>query len=69
METMVTSIPMLILAAIDCRGVLIVISFKGILSWMKIATHPCDRRFICPPLNNPLHFFILKFVCFYYIVS
>ena len=54
METMVTSTPMLILAAIACRGLLIVIYLKGILSLMKIATPPCDRRFICPSLNNPL---------------
>ena len=54
METMVTCIPMLSLAAVACRGVFIVISLKGILSWMKIATPPCDRRFICPSLNNPL---------------
>ena len=55
METMVTSIPMLILVAIACRGVLIVIYLKGILLWMKLATPPCGRRFICPSLNNPLY--------------
>ena len=59
METMVTSIPMLILAAIACKGVLNVISLKGVLSWMKIATSPCARRFTCPYLNNPLQFCFL----------
>ena len=54
METMVTSIPMLILAAIAGSGVLIVISLIDLLSWMKIATPPCARRFICPSLNNSL---------------
>ena len=54
METMVTSIPAFILAAIACKGVLIDISLKGILLWMKIAIPPCGRRFLCPSLNNPL---------------
>ena len=54
METMVTSTPKLILAASACRGVLIVINLKGILSWMKIATPPCYRLFICPSLDNRL---------------
>ena len=53
METMVTSIPIITLAAIACKGVLIVTCLKGILPWMKIATPPYARRFICP-LNNPL---------------
>ena len=69
METVVTFFPMLILDAIACRGVLSVISLNGALSWIKIATPPCDRRFTCPSLNNPLLFFILKFVCFDSIVS
>ena len=44
METIVTSIPMLILAAIAYRGVFFVVVFlKGILPWMKIATPPCSR--------------------------
>ena len=52
MQTMVTSIPMLILAANACSGVFNVISLKGILSWMKIATLTCDQRFICHSLYN-----------------
>ena len=55
MDTMVASISMLILAANACRRVLIVISLKCILSWMKTAPPPCDRRFICSSLNNPLY--------------
>ena len=65
METMVTSITLLILAAIVNKGVLIAISLKGILSWMEISTLPCARRFMCPSLNN----YILKFVCIDSIVS
>ena len=41
METRVTSLPMLILAATCCRGVLSVNFWLKILSWMKIATTPC----------------------------
>ena len=54
METMVTSIPMVILAAFACKGVSLVISLEGILSWMEIATPSYARRFICPSLNNLL---------------
>ena len=54
METMVTSIPMLILAAIACREVLFFIYLKGKLPWMKIATPPFAWRFIFPSMNNPM---------------
>ena len=54
METMVTSISMLVLAAIACRRKLIVISLKGILLWIKIATPPYGRWCINPSLINPL---------------
>ena len=54
METMVTSIAMLILTAIARRGELIVISLKGILLWMKIANPPYGRQCINPSLYNPL---------------
>ena len=54
METTVKSILMLILAAIACRRVLIVVSLKCILPWMKIATPGCAQRFICASSNNRL---------------
>ena len=54
MQTMVTSIPVVFLADVAFRGVLIVISLKGILTRVKIATPPCGRRFICPSCNNAL---------------
>ena len=62
-------LPMLILASFACSGVLIVAFWYGIVSWMKIVNPPCARMFVCPSLNNPLHFFKLKFVCFDSIVS
>ena len=40
METIVTSLIKLIMAAIACAGVLIVHFRLGIVSWKKIATPP-----------------------------
>ena len=54
MVTMVTSLPILILAAFACSGVLSFNFCEGIVSWMKIPTPPRARMFVCPSFNNPL---------------
>ena len=43
METMGTSLPMLVRAANVCRGVLSINFWLGIVSRMKIATPSCAR--------------------------
>ena len=54
METMVTFLPMMALAAIDCNVVLSITFWYGMVLWMLIATAPCARMFLCPSLNDPL---------------
>ena len=52
METKVTSLPIISLAAIACSGMLSIKILHGIISWKKVASPPCAQQLVCPSLKN-----------------